>query len=209
MWMSCTPQHAHTDFHIIANRNANAAKAHCLGFLIAMLVPLKQFCWNVSVDALHVQLNLCDNVVFVWSHFSCGQRVLRSLSLRSLHYPSPSWVSACYQETQWPLYTCPHSLSMQTQAKFWQKLFDASPPVFMHFLQVAAYNSEGKSNPSQVVEFITNPDRPSCPCRPVIRGRVLPNSFKMAWGEHFLSMPFSLSKCFTVTCSWQATKASL
>uniref|UniRef100_A0A4W6CAN7 Fibronectin type III domain containing 3A n=1 Tax=Lates calcarifer TaxID=8187 RepID=A0A4W6CAN7_LATCA len=47
--------------------------------------------------------------------------------------------------------------------------------------RVAAYNSEGKSNPSQVVEFITNPDRPSSPCRPVIRGRVLPNSFKMAW----------------------------
>lgn len=107
------------------------------------------------------------------------------------------------------LYTCPHWLSVQTLAKFWQRLFDSSPAVFMHFLQVAAYNSEGKSNPSQVVEFITNPDRPSCPCRPVIRGRVLPNSFKMAWGEHFLSMPFSLSKRFTVTCSWQATKASL
>uniref|UniRef100_A0A8D2ZMH0 Fibronectin type-III domain-containing protein 3A n=1 Tax=Scophthalmus maximus TaxID=52904 RepID=A0A8D2ZMH0_SCOMX len=47
--------------------------------------------------------------------------------------------------------------------------------------RVAAYNSEGKSNPSQLVEFITIPDRPSSPCRPVIRGRVLPNSFKMAW----------------------------
>ncbi|XP_068440726.1 fibronectin type-III domain-containing protein 3A isoform X1 [Clinocottus analis] len=47
--------------------------------------------------------------------------------------------------------------------------------------RVAAYNSEGKSNPSQVVEFITNPDRPSSPCRPVIRGKVMPNSFKMAW----------------------------
>ncbi|KAM6988463.1 fibronectin type-III domain-containing protein 3A isoform 1-T2 [Tautogolabrus adspersus] len=47
--------------------------------------------------------------------------------------------------------------------------------------RVMAYNSEGKSNPSPVVEFITNPDRPSCPCRPVIRGRVLPNSFKVAW----------------------------
>ncbi|KAL6115823.1 fndc3a [Pungitius sinensis] len=47
--------------------------------------------------------------------------------------------------------------------------------------RVAAYNSEGKSNPSQVVEFITNPDKPSSPCRPVIRGKVLPNSFKMAW----------------------------
>lgn len=53
----------------------------------------------------------------------------------------------------------------------------------MFTLQVAAYNSEGKSNPSQVVEFITNPDKPGSPCRPVIRGRVLPNSFKMAWGE--------------------------
>ncbi|KAF3847448.1 hypothetical protein F7725_020476 [Dissostichus mawsoni] len=32
-----------------------------------------------------------------------------------------------------------------------------------------------------VVEFITNPDRPGSPCRPVIRGRVMPNSFKMTW----------------------------
>uniref|UniRef100_A0A665UH38 Fibronectin type-III domain-containing protein 3A n=1 Tax=Echeneis naucrates TaxID=173247 RepID=A0A665UH38_ECHNA len=47
--------------------------------------------------------------------------------------------------------------------------------------RVAAYNSEGKSNPSQVVEFITNPDRPSFPCKPFIKGRVLPNSFKMTW----------------------------
>ncbi|KAM4628363.1 fibronectin type-III domain-containing protein 3A isoform 1-T8 [Polymixia lowei] len=47
--------------------------------------------------------------------------------------------------------------------------------------RVAAYNTEGKSNPSQVAEFTTSPDRPSCPCKPVIKGRVLPNSFKMAW----------------------------
>ncbi|XP_029026502.1 fibronectin type-III domain-containing protein 3A isoform X2 [Betta splendens] len=47
--------------------------------------------------------------------------------------------------------------------------------------RVAAYNSEGKSNPSQVVEFITKPDRPNCPCRPIIKGRLLPNSFKIAW----------------------------
>lgn len=58
----------------------------------------------------------------------------------------------------------------------------------MHLLKVAAYNSEGKSNPSQVVEFVTNPDRPCSPCRPVIKGRVLPNSFKVAWGEHYLSL---------------------
>ncbi|XP_056467331.1 fibronectin type-III domain-containing protein 3A isoform X3 [Gadus chalcogrammus] len=47
--------------------------------------------------------------------------------------------------------------------------------------RVAAYNTEGKSNPSHVAEFTTSPDRPGCPCRPLIRGRVLPNSFKMAW----------------------------
>ncbi|KAM9317891.1 fibronectin type-III domain-containing protein 3A [Pholidichthys leucotaenia] len=47
--------------------------------------------------------------------------------------------------------------------------------------RVAAYNSEGKSNPSQVVEFVTNPDRPSCPWRLVVKGRALPNGFKMAW----------------------------
>lgn len=63
---------------------------------------------------------------------------------------------------------------------------------------MAAYNSEGKSNPSQVVELVTNPDRPSSPCKPVIRGRVLPNSFKMAWGEHFLSPPLiSITKLST------------
>lgn len=62
----------------------------------------------------------------------------------------------------------------------------------MFILQVVAYNSEGKSNPSQVVEFITNPDRPGSPCRPVIRGRVLPTSFKMAWGEHHLTLALFL-----------------
>uniref|UniRef100_A0A8K9UN64 Fibronectin type III domain containing 3A n=1 Tax=Oncorhynchus mykiss TaxID=8022 RepID=A0A8K9UN64_ONCMY len=48
-------------------------------------------------------------------------------------------------------------------------------------VRVAAYNTEGKSNPSQVAEFTTCPDRPGGPCRPVIRGRVLPNSFRLAW----------------------------
>ncbi|KAK7882929.1 hypothetical protein WMY93_029103 [Mugilogobius chulae] len=47
--------------------------------------------------------------------------------------------------------------------------------------RVAAYNSEGKSNPSQVVEFVTKPDAPGCPSRPAIRGRVQPHSFKLAW----------------------------
>lgn len=69
---------------------------------------------------------------------------------------------------------------------------------FLHLLQVAAYNSEGKSNPSQVVEFITKPDIPGCPFKPVIRGRVLPNSFKMAWGKFSTSCPFDLLKPFTL-----------
>lgn len=63
---------------------------------------------------------------------------------------------------------------------------------------MAAYNSEGKSNPSQVVEFITKPDIPGCPFKPVIRGRVLPNSFKMAWGKFSSSCPFDLLKPFTL-----------
>ncbi|KAJ8348547.1 hypothetical protein SKAU_G00271360 [Synaphobranchus kaupii] len=47
--------------------------------------------------------------------------------------------------------------------------------------RVSAYNSEGKSNPSPVSEFSTCPDRPGAPCRPVLRGKVLPNSFTMGW----------------------------
>uniref|UniRef100_A0A6Q2ZNY7 Fibronectin type-III domain-containing protein n=1 Tax=Esox lucius TaxID=8010 RepID=A0A6Q2ZNY7_ESOLU len=47
--------------------------------------------------------------------------------------------------------------------------------------RVAAYNTEGKSNPSQVAEFTTCPDRPGGPCRPVIKGRALPTSFRLAW----------------------------
>ncbi|XP_067102005.1 fibronectin type-III domain-containing protein 3A isoform X1 [Osmerus mordax] len=47
--------------------------------------------------------------------------------------------------------------------------------------RVVAYNSEGKSNPSVVAEFTTCPDIPCSPSRPAIRGRVLPNSFRVAW----------------------------
>ncbi|XP_036380108.1 fibronectin type-III domain-containing protein 3A-like isoform X1 [Megalops cyprinoides] len=47
--------------------------------------------------------------------------------------------------------------------------------------RVFAYNSEGKSNPSQVSEFTTCPDRPGPPCQLVVKGKVQPNSFKMAW----------------------------
>ncbi|XP_036392400.1 fibronectin type-III domain-containing protein 3a-like isoform X2 [Megalops cyprinoides] len=47
--------------------------------------------------------------------------------------------------------------------------------------RVSAYNAEGKSGPSQVAEFTTCPDRPSSPCRPAVRGKVHPNSFRMSW----------------------------
>lgn len=77
----------------------------------------------------------------------------------------------------------------------------------VRFNQVAAYNSEGKSNPSQVVEFITKPDRPSCPCRPVIKGRVQPDSFKMAWGELLFKFPFI--KPLSLAFSWQPGKSGL
>uniref|UniRef100_A0A8B9HBJ3 Fibronectin type-III domain-containing protein 3A n=1 Tax=Astyanax mexicanus TaxID=7994 RepID=A0A8B9HBJ3_ASTMX len=47
--------------------------------------------------------------------------------------------------------------------------------------RVAAYNAEGKSNPSPVSEFTTAPDRPSCPCRPSVKGKPHPTSFRMTW----------------------------
>lgn len=50
-------------------------------------------------------------------------------------------------------------------------------------IQVAAYNTEGKSNPSPVSEFTTAPDRPGCPCKPSVKGKQHPTSFRMTWGE--------------------------
>uniref|UniRef100_A0AAR2JR99 Fibronectin type-III domain-containing protein 3A n=1 Tax=Pygocentrus nattereri TaxID=42514 RepID=A0AAR2JR99_PYGNA len=47
--------------------------------------------------------------------------------------------------------------------------------------RVAAYNAEGKSNPSPMSEFTTAPDRPSCPCKPSIKGKPHPTSFRMTW----------------------------
>lgn len=92
-------------------------------------------------------------------------------------------VAAYYQGARWPLHALRHRLGKQLATTPAWIMWPSPRPRFMFTLQVAAYNSEGKSNPSQVVEFITNPDKPGSPCRPVIRGRVQPNSFKMAWGE--------------------------
>ncbi|XP_029458721.1 LOW QUALITY PROTEIN: fibronectin type-III domain-containing protein 3A [Rhinatrema bivittatum] len=47
--------------------------------------------------------------------------------------------------------------------------------------RVIAYNSEGKSSPSEVVEFITCPDRPGAPSKPSVKGRMHAQNFKIIW----------------------------
>ncbi|KAJ7395316.1 hypothetical protein BTVI_155953 [Pitangus sulphuratus] len=44
-----------------------------------------------------------------------------------------------------------------------------------------AYNSEGKSSPSEVVEHSTNPDKPGPPSKPVVKGKIHSHSVKVAW----------------------------
>lgn len=51
------------------------------------------------------------------------------------------------------------------------------------YQKVAAYNSEGTSNPSEATEFCTCPDRPGAPYRPAVKGKVHANNFKMIWGK--------------------------
>uniref|UniRef100_A0A8I3X6A5 Fibronectin type III domain containing 3A n=1 Tax=Callithrix jacchus TaxID=9483 RepID=A0A8I3X6A5_CALJA len=47
--------------------------------------------------------------------------------------------------------------------------------------KVIAYNSEGKSNPSEVVEFTTCPDKPGIPAKPSVKGKIHSHSFKITW----------------------------
>ncbi|XP_039601791.1 fibronectin type-III domain-containing protein 3A isoform X1 [Polypterus senegalus] len=47
--------------------------------------------------------------------------------------------------------------------------------------RVIAYNSEGKSNPSEIAEFLTSPDKPGAPSKPVLKGKIHANSFKITW----------------------------
>ncbi|XP_020920984.1 fibronectin type-III domain-containing protein 3A isoform X1 [Sus scrofa] len=47
--------------------------------------------------------------------------------------------------------------------------------------KVIAYNSEGKSNPSEVVEFTTCPDKPGVPVKPSVKGKIHSHSFKITW----------------------------
>ncbi|XP_072254752.1 fibronectin type-III domain-containing protein 3A [Pyxicephalus adspersus] len=47
--------------------------------------------------------------------------------------------------------------------------------------RVIAYNAEGKSGPSEVVEFVTCPDRPGPPSKPSVKGKVHAQSFRVVW----------------------------
>ncbi|XP_054145640.1 fibronectin type-III domain-containing protein 3a-like isoform X1 [Melozone crissalis] len=44
-----------------------------------------------------------------------------------------------------------------------------------------AYNSEGKSSPSEVVEHSTKPDRPGAPSKPAVKGKIHPHSVRVTW----------------------------
>lgn len=56
--------------------------------------------------------------------------------------------------------------------------------VFRSFLkQLFAYNSEGKSSPSEVVEHSTNPDKPGPPSKPAVKGKIHSHSVKVTWGR--------------------------
>ncbi|XP_060087990.1 fibronectin type-III domain-containing protein 3A [Heteronotia binoei] len=47
--------------------------------------------------------------------------------------------------------------------------------------RVIACNSEGESNPSDVVEFTTQPDKPGAPLKPVVKGEILAQSVEICW----------------------------
>ncbi|KAG9491830.1 hypothetical protein GDO78_000368 [Eleutherodactylus coqui] len=47
--------------------------------------------------------------------------------------------------------------------------------------RVIAYNSEGKSSPSEVVEFVTLPDRPGAPSKPSVKGKVHAQNVRIVW----------------------------
>lgn len=51
------------------------------------------------------------------------------------------------------------------------------------YLQVIAYNSEGKSSPSETVEYVTCPDKPGVPSKPAVKGKIHAQSFKITWGK--------------------------
>lgn len=60
--------------------------------------------------------------------------------------------------------------------------------VFYIFFQVIAYNSEGKSSPSETVEYITCPDKPGVPSKPTVKGKIHAQSFKIIWGKNVFQL---------------------
>ncbi|XP_059823849.1 fibronectin type-III domain-containing protein 3A isoform X2 [Hypanus sabinus] len=51
----------------------------------------------------------------------------------------------------------------------------------MYKFRVIAYNSEGKSNPSEITEFTTLPDKPGMPSKPLVKGKIHAHNFKIIW----------------------------
>lgn len=60
------------------------------------------------------------------------------------------------------------------------------------YLQVIAYNSEGKSSPSETVEYITCPDKPGVPSKPTVKGKIHAQSFKIIWGKNVFQLYLEL-----------------
>ncbi|XP_077164430.1 fibronectin type-III domain-containing protein 3A-like isoform X2 [Paroedura picta] len=47
--------------------------------------------------------------------------------------------------------------------------------------RIFAHNTEGKSGPSEVVEYSTCPDKPGPPSKPAIKGKIHPHNVKVTW----------------------------
>nr|XP_056712594.1 fibronectin type-III domain-containing protein 3A [Euleptes europaea] len=47
--------------------------------------------------------------------------------------------------------------------------------------RVIATNSEGKSNPSDAVDFTTKPDKPGAPSKPAVKGKILAQGVEIIW----------------------------
>nr|XP_054484395.1 fibronectin type-III domain-containing protein 3A isoform X6 [Agelaius phoeniceus] len=72
-----------------------------------------------------------------------------------------------------------NSLTLQ-----WKASCDNGSKIHSYLLEwdeVIAYNSEGKSSPSETVEYITCPDKPGVPSKPTVKGKIHAQSFKIIW----------------------------
>ena len=67
--------------------------------------------------------------------------------------------------------------------------------IFFTYLQVIAYNSEGKSSPSETVEYITCPDKPGVPSKPTVKGKIHAQSFKITWGKIVVQLRLEYVLC--------------